>query len=290
MDDTFDVSKYLSDLGKDLVAEFAKAGRATQSVAVGTARELSAKDKLRSVLPAGVGVGSGFVIDSYGHTSRQCDIILYEEAFALKFAINDDEQNAYYNCENVIAVGEVKSDASLEDVRDSINKFKVIRELKRFIPHGYHGCRPYLSSMPTVWAAGVRLPPPAEDFNSENNETDQIFTFLLCQSVKTTPESVLNAIKQICDSNKSLYPNRIISVDGDYYCCVTVLNNTIKITHLSAMDANVLMAGKFENAFPIFIHDLMLFISAGHSVPENKDIYLRGTGTLQMSNTKVLPL
>jgi hypothetical protein len=41
MDDTFDVSKYLSDLGKDLVYEYLKAGDATHPGAVGDAREKS---------------------------------------------------------------------------------------------------------------------------------------------------------------------------------------------------------------------------------------------------------
>jgi phage major head subunit gpT-like protein len=68
------------------------------------------------------------------------------------------------------------------------------------------------------------------------------------------------------------------------------LNNHPELTRLSAMNTNALVAGKLENVFSAFIYDLMLFISAGHSVPENKDIYLRGTGTLEMNNTKVLPL
>jgi hypothetical protein len=288
MDNTFDVSKYLSNLGKDLVHEFEKAGGATQSVAVGDAREKPARDKLRSVLPAGVGVGSGFVIDSYGHTSRQCDIILYEEAFALKFAINDDIQNAYYNCENVIAVGEVKSDASLEDVRDSINKFKVIRELKRYIPNMHYRYRPYLSPMSVIRTAN--MPVSKDDFNSEKNESDQIFTFLLCQSIKTTSESILKEMKQICGSNKSLYPNRIISIVGDYYCYATVLNKDIEMTYLSAMNANTLVAGKFENVFSVFIYDLMLFIKDGHSVPEEKYVYLCQTDSLQMNDMKAFSL
>jgi hypothetical protein len=288
MDRTFRITEYLNGLGKDLVAEFTNAGRATQPVAVGTAREKSTKDKLRSVLPAGVGVGSGFVIDSYGNTSGQCDIILYEEAFAMKFSINGDEQNAYYNCENVIAVGEVKSDASIKEVKDAIGKLKTIRELKRFVPNGYHGYRPYLSSFPTAWTSGS--PIEKEDFNSEKNQSDQIFTFLLCQSVKTPPESVMKEMKQICDSNKHLDPNKIISVAGDYYTYATFLNNHLEQTCLSAMCANTLVAGKLENAFSIFVYDIMLFISEGHSVPECKSAYLRGTGTFQLSELKAVSL
>lgn len=89
-------------------------------------------NKLKSILPHGVGVGSGFVIDSFGNTSSQCDLIIYEEEFALKFIINNDDTYAYYNCESVIAVGEIKSDASIVDIEDSFKKLKKIRELIRY--------------------------------------------------------------------------------------------------------------------------------------------------------------
>ena len=48
--------------------------------AVGRGRKNSARIKLKNILPAGVGVGSGFVIDSYGNTSQQCDIIYMKSA------------------------------------------------------------------------------------------------------------------------------------------------------------------------------------------------------------------
>jgi hypothetical protein len=35
MDETFSITQYLADSGNDLVTEFVKAGRATQSVAIG---------------------------------------------------------------------------------------------------------------------------------------------------------------------------------------------------------------------------------------------------------------
>ena len=60
-------------------------------------------------MPHGVGIGSGFVYDSFGNVSNQCDVILYEDEFALKCCINNNEKDTYYNCESVIAVGEIKS-------------------------------------------------------------------------------------------------------------------------------------------------------------------------------------
>jgi hypothetical protein len=276
MEQTFNPSKYISQLGEQLVAEFANAGIGTHTQAVGSAREKSAISKLRTILPSGIGVGSGFVFDSHGNTSKQCDIIIYEKDFALKFAISDDEQNTYYNCENVIAVGEVKSDASIADIRDSIKKLKVIRELKRFIPEGYHGYRPYLSSLPTVWAPGGRI--PEDDFNSLKNYQDQIFTFLLCKSLNSKLDSINNELKTICGDNKYLYPNRLLSANNDYFTYANVDFNIqtpqLQSYHFSAMDSNAFTHIKTEQSFNRFVTELMLFIRTGHSVPENKEIYL----------------
>ena len=43
-----------------------------------TAAEQPVRDQLEQVLPRGIAVGEGFVIDSYGGTSRQQDVVLYD--------------------------------------------------------------------------------------------------------------------------------------------------------------------------------------------------------------------
>ena len=138
MEERFDSKEYIKNLGEELINDFIKAGKATHPCAVGTNREKALMNKLKSILPHGIGVGSGFVIDSLGNTSSQCDLIIYEEEFALKFIINENDTYAYYNCESVIAVGEIKSDASIADVEDSFRKLKKIRELIRYKDIGFN--------------------------------------------------------------------------------------------------------------------------------------------------------
>ena len=60
----FDTFEYVDDLGNDLVRDFEKAGKTTHPHSVGEGREKSAINKLKDILPSGIGVGSGFVIDS----------------------------------------------------------------------------------------------------------------------------------------------------------------------------------------------------------------------------------
>ena len=79
MDNTFDVDKFIARIGTRLVEQFEDARAATSPAAVGDAMEQPVKDQLEQLLPRGIGVGSGFVIDSNGATSRQTDVVLYEK-------------------------------------------------------------------------------------------------------------------------------------------------------------------------------------------------------------------
>ena len=85
MEDVFNSVDYIKTLGIELVNDFIKAGSSTHPCAVGSNREKALMNKLKSILPHGIGVGSGFVFDSFGNTSAQCDLIIYEEEYALKF-------------------------------------------------------------------------------------------------------------------------------------------------------------------------------------------------------------
>ena len=132
MDQNFDAVAYAIDIGRELVASFATAGSATSSGLVGSAREVSTRNKLQHLLPAGIAVGSGCVIDSYGGTSRQMDVVLYEKDLCPVYSINDDPATTYYPCEGVIAVGEVKSALASADLEDAFAKIVSTKQLTRY--------------------------------------------------------------------------------------------------------------------------------------------------------------
>ena len=78
MDKNFDPFGYVEQVGLDLVQDFEKAERATTPGLVGSAMERSVRKALETLLPYGVSIGSGCVIDSQHHTSRQMDVVIYE--------------------------------------------------------------------------------------------------------------------------------------------------------------------------------------------------------------------
>ncbi len=95
------------------------------------------RDQLEQVLPRGIAVGEGFVIDSYGGTSRQQDVILYERDICPVFSINRTLQTTYYPCEGVIAVGEIKSSLDRNSLQDAFEKVASVKRLRRHIVHEF---------------------------------------------------------------------------------------------------------------------------------------------------------
>lgn len=283
MEKSFDVKEYIRFLGEELVHEFSKAGMTTHPHSVGSGRENSARLKLKNILPAGVGVGSGFVIDSYGNASQQCDIILYEENFAMKFAVNDDQANTYYNCESVIAVGEVKSVASMTEVRDTIKKLKRIKQLRRYNDDGYN-TRNYLSATAVRNSLGdERL-----EYNSDDNAMEQIFTFLLCQDLNAKIENIICSMDEMCDKDCE-YVNRIISTNGAYVSYLDTKKNPMKVLP-GRMGANAVF-NMVDNqyVFNHFICELLDFITYATTVPLNYGRYL--SPVLTMNDLKeIVPL
>lgn len=273
MEERFDSKEYIKILGEELISDFIKAGKTTHTCAVGSGREKALMNKLKSILPHGVGVGSGFVIDSFGNTSSQCDLIIYEEEFALKFIINNnDDTYAYYNCESVIAVGEIKSDASIADIEDSFKKLKKIRELIRYREND-NRFRCYLSKLVACGA-------DSEKYEPNEKNTDQIFTFVLCKSLKTPLSSIANKAKEVFET-KDKYFNIILPIEGKP---ITYLEENINSLVQSALDATALCELSDNDAgFNYFITKLLYQIQHGRSVPLNTQRYIQSKNRFSVS-------
>ena len=127
----FDAGDFVKRVGERLVGQFAEARHATSPSAVGAAMEAPVRDQLGKILPQGIAVGSGFVIDSYGGTSRQSDVVLYERDICPVFTVNDTPETTHYPCEGVIAVGEIKSAIATKDLTDAFQKAESVKQLRR---------------------------------------------------------------------------------------------------------------------------------------------------------------
>jgi hypothetical protein len=264
MENNFNQRLYIKYLGEELISEFSRASMMTQPGAIGSGREQSAKQKLKLILPAGVGIGSGFIIDSYGNTSKQCDIILYEENFALRFNPNNDINNIYYNCESVIAVGEVKSDVTKKELLDSIQKLRIVKSMQR--RDDGRSFRKYFSSQ----AVDELLGPGTRDYKVKTSPLKQIYTFLLCKDLNLKTSDIFKLLNENCKEDWE-YPNRIISTSGAYIGYLKapyhLRPSKIDSTEMFNLVDNV-------DTFNYFVNDLISFIIHATTVSLNYPAYL----------------
>ena len=173
MANMFDPVAYVKSVGEALVAAFAAGGLATTPGLVGSSREVPVRKRLRQLLPHGVGIGSGCVIDSFGNTSRQMDVVLYENELCPAFSLNEDPASTFYPCEGVIAVGEVKSMLTTAELENVFTKINSVKKLRRFTAESTGPGWKYVAFR--KFGSPLTAATTAEDgYNQELKPTDQI--------------------------------------------------------------------------------------------------------------------
>ena len=288
MPSPFDPIAYLMQVGQELVAAFQMAGFATTPGQIGSAREVPVRDKLKQLLPGGVGVGSGCVIDSYGNTSRQMDVVLYERELCPVFAINQDPASTYYPCEGVIAVGEIKSVIYSRELEDIFNKIKSVKELRRFArlkPGGRPGMEDYVAFRKYGSPLSGVTPKPG-DYNQDMHASDQIYAFALggrlSLSIKILCERFANLSLA---TGYGLSPNLMVTLDGSVLCPVSISpdRQNASIT-VSPQEANSIYSVRHPSkSFPFLLSRLQTAYNTGRTVEAFAfDRYLVEDGVLAL--------
>ena len=228
MNTRFEFQAIVDQIGNELVATFAKAGRqGTTPDAVGGAREAAVFKRLESLLPPSVKVRRGHVVDARGGVSRQLDVIITEGQFCFEYNINDDESCGYFPCQGVIAVGEIKSNLDGEALQDIWKKVKSVRKLQRYArasgPDGEdtrEWFRPYGSSMPVPRQRGKR-------HDQHKHGSDQIMAFGLTGTKTIGTERITETMKVLLrQMGKDNAPNLIGVLDpGELWVPMTHKDN-----------------------------------------------------------------
>ena len=204
MDHTFDAPDFIARTGKRLVDQFDDAGTATSPSTVGAARERAVKTQLEQILPRGIAVGSGFVIDSDGGTSRQMDVVLYERDICPVFSVNATPESTYYPCEGVVAVGEIKSSLTTPTLNDAMCKIASVKSLRR---HRVAPSPTELAYLPNVQDkvhsrhyGDIEDPSLLNVYDRSSVESDdyyEIYAFILAGTLKVSVETLLRKFAQL---------------------------------------------------------------------------------------------
>lgn len=217
MQRNFDPISYAIDVGRELIFGFAQAEKATTPGLVGSAKETPTRKRLEHLLPEGIAVGSGCVIDSNGGTSKQQDVVLYEKHLCPVYSINDDAGTSYYPCEGVIAVGEIKTKMASGDLDDTFAKIASVKRLRRFarpktdrlVPEP---SVPYRAYGATTSFGGL----PVEQFDQDTKPFDQIFGFALAGSLALQPETLCRKYAEMAALHgRPLSPNLIVTLEDN---------------------------------------------------------------------------
>lgn len=94
----------------------------------GNENELILIDFLKDFLPKSYSIGRGFIIDSEGNTSNQCDIVIYDNFYNPNLIRLNS--NTYFPVESVYCVIEVKTTIREADLKKSYDDMTKISELK----------------------------------------------------------------------------------------------------------------------------------------------------------------
>ena len=217
MQRTFDPDQFIARIGQRLVDQFDDARAATSPGTVGDAMEQPVRDQLEQILPRGIAVGEGFVIDSEGGTSRQTDVILYERDICPRFSVNNTPETTYYPCEGVIAVGEIKSTLDRRSLEDAFQKIASVKKLQRrathaFLPHPTSG-----EPIPQHRSYGsLQTPSIIRSTEGEKHDsTAQIFGFVVAGGLRVSPETFCDTFREFSqETGDQLSPNMVAILNG----------------------------------------------------------------------------
>ena len=262
----FDGAKFVKDIGILLVHAYDGARRATTPGLVGSAIENPVRTLLATVLPSGLSVGTGCVVDSYGTASRQMDIVLYERDICPVYRVNDTPEATYFPCEGVVAVGEIKATidgSKLEDSFDKIQSVKILRrnweQLQSTVPKEKN----YRNYGSTVNFVGIR-----SENENEERERNEVFGFVLAGSSKLRPESLIQRYENRARKNGSgTCPNVLATMDGAYVRPFISDKPGHAIPKRSFHTGD--RVGYYDGAesFRILVDDLNVVYRSGHTAP-----------------------
>ena len=227
---------HVREAGRRIVEDYARHKSVTKRRADrgGKAEEL-VRAALRAVLPEWIGVEHGFVVDSYGFTSLQQDVVLFERMRSPVFrTVTDGAGSGNFPCECVIATGEVKAGTYSGWVRDVFQKSESAKRMRRSLGHEETSGTSWFP-----WRHYGDRSRPTEDqvrgpiFDQDRNPRDRIMTFGIAlesgNKAHTIARQVANEISQ---QERALGPDTIVVLQRGVIEGRRVVKESDKVTRM----------------------------------------------------------
>lgn len=162
----------------------------------GRYRESICKDFFKFIIPTRLEIGQGFLINTFGDVSHQCDVVIYDPKSTP--LLESSERQFFYPVETVAAVGEIKSILSKSQFKETINKLANVKILREKIKNPVIIKKEHLGS-----------------YNTDMDPYDQIFTFIICKKLNFDISNLASEINTMYDSSISYRHrhNLILSIE-----------------------------------------------------------------------------
>jgi hypothetical protein len=269
----FDVAQFVNDIGVNLVKEFKNASKAGTPGNIGNAREHSARVQLMKLLPPYLSIESGLLIDSYDNQSKQQDIVIFERDFCPVYSINDTPGANYFPIEGVIANGEIKSSVNKKDLVKALDNIRSAKLLRKYAQKTDEGFRSFAYFR--YFGRAVSLSTlPSNQFNQDRNYRDQIYSFILCNSFTSNPDTVLkNLVEYKNTYGHECMPNIIISLKDGFIQGMLSNNRSLQPSLLTSDSFSFVPTS--DRCFAQLINQLQQHIREARTVPlEALDRYM----------------
>ncbi len=123
-----DLSKVFDGIGKQMLLDFEQIqSQVNHAGERGSEREASLRTFLSTYLPSKYAVANGEIVDELGHTTKQCDLVIYDHLNCPLLLAGKDYR--VFPVEPVLATIEVKSVLSVAELRDASEKIKSVKSL-----------------------------------------------------------------------------------------------------------------------------------------------------------------
>jgi hypothetical protein len=185
-------------------------GTLVHSGEFGAYREAIVREYLRSFMPQRMAIDTGFLVNSSGSISHQCDVVIYDKSITP--LLQSESYQRFYPIESVCAVGEVKSVVSLSELKVALRKMARAKSMRETLHEPYYvHC--------TKEEANRSVFQPTRD------EQDQLVTFLICEKfsfdVAANIEEVLSCYaEELPHYPVNLRHNFILSIEDGLICYV----------------------------------------------------------------------
>jgi len=179
-----------------------QAKKLRHSLEFGLYREIICKDFIKFIIPSRLSIDDGFLLSvKDNNISTQCDIVIYDPTHTPLFETGKKQR--FFPVETVVGIGEVKSTLSKNNLKEAINKLARMKKMRRD------------NDTPSIIRRYTN-----NEFDNYSHPWDQIFSFLICQSLSFDFSNLVAEFNQLYDDDISYYDrhNMILSIeDGIFF-------------------------------------------------------------------------